>query len=361
MTSTRESRAIDELVPLADRQLYLQWYRVGIVAVLLIGARFWPLQFGLSWTQLAAVSGVYLILGLVTHRTWELSRSVAITIFGFMVLVDGLYLAVTTYGSAGLGTPLQYLVLADLVVVTLLASFRTGLKVALWQILLVATVYELELSRAIHPRPYELSSNSVTILGTTILLILVVTLSTSTFAAVNERELRRRNFDLHALARMAWKLEDSLGPAEIAQTLIGTLRDDFGMTRGAVITSHGGSLEMLCGEGISAPEPRTHPAYDQVERLAMAKHATTLVRGLDPSSDPWLSSVLPETGTFSWPLCTEARGLLAWSSPSPCIGVDLASNGEWSRSLSAVSRTPHWLSRTLGYSNKIRYGRRPMR
>jgi len=200
---------INELVPLADRQLYMQIYRLSVVGMLSLVYLVWPDQFEIKWQLFAILSASYLFLSLAAHRTWSLRRGLAITIFGFGLLLDGVYLAATTYGSAGIGTPLAYLVLGQLVAVTLLASFRTGLKLAVWNVLLLASVFELEKGKVLQPHRFPADQLSWATLAVSSVVIVSITIATASFAAVNERELRRRNFDLHALSRLAWKLEAS--------------------------------------------------------------------------------------------------------------------------------------------------------
>ncbi len=54
-----------------------------------------------------------------------------------LLLLDGLYLAFAMYGTGGTQSPIRFLVYLDLVAVSLLASYRTGLKIALWDSLLL--------------------------------------------------------------------------------------------------------------------------------------------------------------------------------------------------------------------------------
>ena len=57
-----------------------------------------------------------------------------------MLLVDGVYLTAAMYATGGVSSPMRFLAYLHLVAVTLLASYRTGLKLALWQSLLLMVV-----------------------------------------------------------------------------------------------------------------------------------------------------------------------------------------------------------------------------
>ena len=54
-----------------------------------------------------------------------------------LLLVDGVYLAVAMYATGGTQSPIRFVVYLHLVAVSLLASYRTGLKIALWHSLLL--------------------------------------------------------------------------------------------------------------------------------------------------------------------------------------------------------------------------------
>jgi diguanylate cyclase (GGDEF)-like protein len=284
----------NELVPLAERHFYMQIYRVAVVVTLGMIYAAWPDQFDLKWTTFAIISASYLVLSFATHRTWHLRRSYAITVFGFGLMVDGLYLAATTYGSSGIGTPLTYLVLAGLVTTTLLGSFRTGVKMAVWNVLLLASVFELEKGKVLRPHRFPAAQLTWATMAISAGVIVSVTIATASFAAVNERELRRRNFDLHALSRLAWKLEASLTPANVGRELIACLRENFGVSRALVVARHNGRLELIAGAGTARPAPGTAPELDQFVQEMLVKQETSLVKKLDPKAEPWLTSVLPD-------------------------------------------------------------------
>ena len=62
-------------------------------------------------------------------------------LFGSLLMLDGLYLAWASYMTGGSNGPLRYLILVHLGAVTLLASYRTGVKMALWHSLLLLCVF----------------------------------------------------------------------------------------------------------------------------------------------------------------------------------------------------------------------------
>ena len=90
--------------------------------------------------------------------------------FGFAVLsalliIDGLYLAYAMYVTGATQSPIRFLVYLHLVAVSLLASYRTGLKIALWHSLLLFVVLYAQAARSAaagrrHPRAWRSTSTA---------------------------------------------------------------------------------------------------------------------------------------------------------------------------------------------------------
>src|SRR5204863_306502 len=76
-------------------------------------------------------------LSLVGTRVWRVRRELAVAVSGVTLLADGVYLAVIAYSPSQSLTPFRYFALVHIITVTLLASFRTGLKLATWHTLLL--------------------------------------------------------------------------------------------------------------------------------------------------------------------------------------------------------------------------------
>ena len=151
--STRSSAA-GELVPRGDRLRYLQIFRVAVAAAVAAVALGFPDARVVELTALGAATGGYLLLALGTHVAARLLHGDGgIVIFGGMLMADGLYLAWTSYGTGGFDSPIRYLILLHLITVALLASFRTGLKLALWHSLLLLVVHYAQQSEILKPLP----------------------------------------------------------------------------------------------------------------------------------------------------------------------------------------------------------------
>ena len=102
---------------------------------------------GASW----AVTAVYLALSGLSHLAWRVSRRGGLALFGAMLMIDGVYLAWTSYATGGVVSPLRFVIVLHLVTVALLASYRTGMKLAMWHSLLLLVVYYAQEAQLLEP------------------------------------------------------------------------------------------------------------------------------------------------------------------------------------------------------------------
>jgi diguanylate cyclase (GGDEF)-like protein len=208
-------------------------------------------------------------------------------------------------------------VLLHLGAVALLASYRTGLKLAMWHSLLLLAAYNGQ-----QPGGWLRSTEptGTSLLGGTaeqrlvvfVVVLWLVAVSTSALSAVNERELRRRRRDLEALTDLAESLERTVDSASVARTLLDSVIDTFGFPRGVVLAGPEGQLPLLASFGLDEETARRpgRPSASGVVSEAHASHGTVLVSGLDESADPWLSKLLPDAGNLVVvPLQAEGRPL----------------------------------------------------
>ncbi len=140
------SKRIHDLVPLDERARMMEGVRAGL-AVLVLGS--WlavPATRGTSFLALAlAVAAYVAVLGaaqrvVIRHPRWLPFA------FGVAVMLDAAALAAVSYGVAGVDSPLRLLLLLQLITVSLVGSFRLGLKLALFQVWLVlGAIYLREL------------------------------------------------------------------------------------------------------------------------------------------------------------------------------------------------------------------------
>jgi len=277
----------DLLVPVGDRMRYLLVFRLAAV----VGAgAYWvglPGYRAVPATALVAVSAAYLGLAVLGGLAWKLPRDLAVAVSGMMLLLDGVYLGVVAYHPTDALTPYRYLVIPHLITVTLLASFRTGLKLALWHTLLIWLDQQLRgplLPALPHPAVAQVA------VFTGVLWLVAVT--TAAFGAVNERELRRHGYDMRALARLGWRLEHALLPGEVAGTVVKALADDFALDRVALLEVHDGQAALLASHGQDGPAGG-HPGADELVAVVLREGRTLLVSRPHPGRDPWLAAMFP--------------------------------------------------------------------
>jgi diguanylate cyclase (GGDEF)-like protein len=297
--TTAEARwSASDIVPIADRLRYMRIFRVGVA--LLVGAFGFiaPDTIGVTYVNLMVITGIYIMLGLGSDLFWKFSRRGGVIIFGAMLIVDGLYLAWVSYASGGNVSALRYLIILHLIAVALLASYRTGLKLALWHSLLLFVVHYAEQAKILSPinSAYRLPGTAYQQLIAFVLIFWLVTLATTSFSAVNERELRRRRYDVEALAAMAADLEATTDSIAVAETLLNHILDAFGFTRALVLGSRASDLSLMAYRG---PErtlgSQNRPGANSVIVKSQQTRKTMLVSQLDPEADRWLTALLPNS------------------------------------------------------------------
>jgi two-component system, cell cycle response regulator len=288
-----------EVVPLADRMRYMQLFRLLAVAVVAFVGSMSPESYEAGPEALAIVTFVYLGLSLGAHLAWRVSRRAGLALFTGMLIVDGVYLGWTSYATGSGASPLRYLIILHIITVALLASYRTGMKMALWHSLLLLVVYYAQdggLLHALEPEDAPGPGTPFEQLIAFSAVLWAVAIATSAFSAVNERELRRRRYDLEALAAMATRLEDQTDSVSVAETVLASVGDAFGFERTLLFAAQDeGDLTLLAytGEvtrGVRGPPPGDGSALDK----AMATRTTQLVSYPDVDGDPWLSVLLPQ-------------------------------------------------------------------
>jgi len=215
--------------------------------------------------------------------------------------VDGIYLVWACSATGGAQSPLRFLLFVHVVAVTLLASYRTGLKVAAWHSLLLFVAYYAERAGLLDVRHTPLSLppsggedlQLVSMLG--VLALWGVALGTATFSALSEREVRRQKVDLEGVSHVVADIDQRGSASEITAALLDGLCDVFGFARGVVLTSPPAEEALFLaarrGQG-SAGE--VAPGLDPAMERAWNSRQTQLVRRPEPSTDPRLASLLPE-------------------------------------------------------------------
>ena len=322
MSQTNAVKA-GELVPIAVRLRYMEAFRACAVAVAAVIAVLAPHALVVDRAQLAVSTGGYVVLMAVAHvvaRRWQRISTAA---FGATLIFDGLYLAWAAYGTGGPASPLRYMILLHLITVALLASYRTGLKLALWDSLLLLVVHYAQQADILH-HTHEAGIGLGTPFQRVIefsLAFWFVAVATASLTAVNERELRRRRYDLEALASMATRLEEVGEPTEVADALLDAIGETFDFQRAVLVGAlDGEEPQLIGGRGAATPDGRVPavPGDGSVLTAVAQTRRTRLVSALDGVADPWLDALLPGARHLVIvPLTAEGQSFGAWVGEHP--------------------------------------------
>jgi two-component system cell cycle response regulator len=278
----------NDLMPLAERIRAVHALRL-IMLLVATGVAFVPGVGTAPAVVVAAIAGCYAGLSL-TIEGLRLARGRGLGWLGVGLLLDGAFLSAATAATGGFRSPLAGLVLVHVLAITLVTSYRTGLKIALWVSLCQYTDYVLSVSgnADAHDRFHDFLVLTITVWA--------VSLATATFSAVNERDLRRRTGELEAIRALAEALEIAGSSEEVAQTLAATAADSLGALRVAVIGTRDGWTRVMAIVG-DDEQPLLEPhrgSSDIVLAEVWASRRPVLLRTLLPADATLLASALPD-------------------------------------------------------------------
>ena len=304
MKAQRPSWTTFELVPLADRLRYMRLLRIGLVLVVAVVAGLNPGGIAPASTRLWPATGVYVALFSIGELSWRLWKRRGLWLFGALLVADAAYLVYASYLTGGMSSPLRFTVLLHLIAVALLASYRTGLKLVIWYVLLFLAEYYL-------PAPPQNTHATKGYASVVVFaaVLAAIAFGTSALSAVNERELRRRRFDLEALAKLAVELEDASDPHGVAETALASIADNFGIERLALVQL-GVRPELLASRGLGTCDAPVKLDSSSVAAQAVQLRATLLRESLSPDEDPFLTALFgPSRNIVVTPLYAEGGGL----------------------------------------------------
>ena len=283
----------DEYTALSDRMSYLLVLRLALAAVTIAWAAIRPEALGTPFIVLLAIAGAYGGVAVASEFVRRRMRRGFIVMSAALIL-DGLFLAYAMYVTGATQSPLRFLIYLHLVAVSLLASYRTGLKVALWHSLLLFVVLYAQAASLVPPVDVipgaAIDFDRMPVLNVTSFWLFA--LATSIFSAMNERELRQRRTDLQTLVDVGARLDDVGDPVHQAKIVLDGLADRFGFSRGAMIGYSEDKLVLLASRGATGV-PSLPVAPDSVIATAWERREVLTVRRIDPERNPLLSSVLP--------------------------------------------------------------------
>jgi diguanylate cyclase (GGDEF)-like protein len=332
-----------ELTSLDERLGLILVVRCGIVAIVVGGSLVVPAQLGITIGQTGPLSAAYLVLAGAVEWYRRGGRRGRLHVHRAMLPLDSVYLALITAPTGGPRSELEFLFAIHLIAVTLLASPRTGIRIALWDsflfIFIATFTLEGQIGRFLGVRLVQ--NPDTTQVAVAIMAFWAVALCTAFFSSVSERELRRSKAELSALASLAAELEQRRHADQILPILLRASLDAFGFARGAVYwgdarralafaarAAKGGAAEMRVEETVLEPPG----PFDMSAALAHSGHTPALLRCLDPQADPILSGLVPgarnvvvvplaSDGEQAGVLCLERGGTWHQTVPNRTLAV----------------------------------------
>ncbi|HEU4918401.1 MAG TPA: hypothetical protein VFT20_01600, partial [Candidatus Limnocylindrales bacterium] len=257
---------------LGDRMILLFGLRVGLAAVVVAWSAVRPELLGSPFLALAAGSAAYVGAAIVGELLRRGLPTHTLAVLAMTLLVDGVFLAWAMYGTGATQSPIRFLIYLHLVAVSLLASYRTGLKVALWHSLLLFVVLYAQAAGLVPPVDVipgrEIEFDRMPALNVTSFWLFA--LATSVFSAMNERELRHRRADLETLVELGARLDDVTDPILQSQIVLEGLAARYGLRRGVVLGATEGRAVVLASRG-AVEVPTTAVETDAVVELAWAR------------------------------------------------------------------------------------------
>jgi signal transduction histidine kinase len=283
----RAMRDPAELLSIGERSRYLVALRValgiGVVGLALSDPR-------VHAGRVVTATVLYLLITAAASSIERRSEALVLPVLKGTLLLDGVLLASAVAATGAATSPIRFLAFGHVVVVTLLFSYRSGLKLAMWHTLLYLLVSFSEPAGLIAGGRSYATIETTTI--ATIAGLWLATLVTATFAALSERELRRQKIDLERLSAMLRRIQAADGADDIAEILLAELTDTFAFRSGAVLGSPEGELSVIAVVGNDA-SPGASLRPDPVVQRAISERSVVALQSFDPQTDPGLAATFP--------------------------------------------------------------------
>ena len=270
------------VTPVANRLLVLQAVRVlGAAAVLVVCAIVGELRPAIALGVLCflAVVGVSELVRLRVPGRTGLFVSI-------VVVIDGVALAVAVSATGGSQSALLFLVFLEVVAVTLLVSYRSGLKLATWCALLLLLVHAAADAGLVK---VQLAMTD-RVAGVTAATFLLFAGCAAVFSSVNERSLRHSRRQLALLVDVGAELERARRADDVMAVLVRHACARLGFVRVAVIVQRGDAWRGVVDDGRVEMVVTVPDCPAPVVWQCWSEAAPELVRTLD---DPLLDTVLP--------------------------------------------------------------------
>ena len=281
-------------MPVADRLRALAVWRSVVLAVSLVVVVGAPSLAEVSrWPVVGAVGVFLAVSAFLTVRSLRRNQGI-LTLVRTLLLGDSVAIVALSLAVGGPTSPLRYLIILQAVEVTLLASFRTGLRLVVWQSLVVSALYVVGPMIAPGIATVHLAlTDRVELIGL-LACSWIAAITTATLAATNERELRRRRHDLEQLADYHGTISEVSDIEIVTGEFARRAADEFDIgTVLVALPELGGRLRVWATHGVAEPPATLVVSPESLLADAVASTSTLLVRGLDPATD---AALVPHLG-----------------------------------------------------------------
>jgi diguanylate cyclase (GGDEF)-like protein len=227
--------------PVSDRLLVLQFLRLlNLAALLLI-----PALAGVETRRAVAVALVYLVVVAAIEVLRRVAPAHSVAIVSWTVLVDGAAVSFGVAVTGGYRSPLLFLVFLDVMAVTLVASYRTGLKLAVWCALLLMLAHAAADAGVVEGT--NVLDDRVAVVSAAAFLLFAM--CAALFSAINERALRNSRGHLEHLVELGADLERAIRPDDVVATLVRHSCARLGFTRAVVLVRSGAVWDGVRDDG----------------------------------------------------------------------------------------------------------------
>ena len=297
-----------DLVPVGERMRMITGFRLAASVVILL-AVWLGSPVGASPETATAVVLIYVAVAGVVELGWRHATKPWPSTFGVLAMADSALIVWCSFGVFGLDSPLRYLLVLQMITFSLLASFKTGLKLALFTTwLLIFAVYsgEANVVAGLEIDSLKFGDPVFWRLAADIAMLLSAAIVTAAFASVNERELRRSRYDLERLAELALELDDADSPQAVGAAVLAGIDDVYDCAPAMFVSKENGRWNVLASRGFTpetadllaqaAVSPVADKSVDEMRTLLVARAGTQpdpVFQSFDPGSNV---VVIPLTG-----------------------------------------------------------------
>ncbi len=221
------------LVPLRDRFTSVSALRGLLVLLPVLAWQLVPSIRSVPTREALLSVGAYTALFVASLGLLATGRGAVRRALQIGGLVDGVWLIWAFHLEGGMRGIVPYLFVLQVAGTTLLSSFRSGAKVALWDTLLLYAAAAAASERLLGAGRYPDTATVLPFLAVLVAAALLV----AAFAAVNERELRRRRNDVEVLHHLAARLERAIDLTTVADDLCRLACDELDAERAVLVVA----------------------------------------------------------------------------------------------------------------------------